>query len=290
MKAEHKKIWQRPRPGGGKAIKPDGWHRFYINTLAPLFEDPWRWIRYVIGIPLLLGVGFCSAAIADYFISGAINMQSIDDIKVIYYDAALKEAPGDKETPPTGAVETSEPDDGAMKAYLALKEINPEAAGWISIPGTQIDYPIAQGQDNKYYLKHSFQKKKSAHACIFLDCRNERGDLNYVVYGHDMKDRTFFGSLSDYQDEQFCREHQTIELNLRGETARWKIFSVHMADDTAVPVIFESFDEYTKYIENAAGASEFDLGVDVDSNDTILTLSTCGSGNSRLLVQAVRVK
>jgi hypothetical protein len=63
-----------------------------------------------------------------------------------------------------------------------------------------------------------------------------------------------------------------------------------MTDDTAVPVMFESFDEYTRYIGEAAEASEFDLGVDVDSNDTILTLSTCGSGNSRLLVQAVRVE
>jgi sortase B len=59
---------------------------------------------------------------------------------------------------------------------------------------------VAQGIDNKYYLKHSFQKKKSGHACIFLDWRNEPGDLNYVVYGHDMRDRTFFGSLQDYHD------------------------------------------------------------------------------------------
>jgi hypothetical protein len=53
--------------------------------------------------------------------------------------------------------------------------------------------------------------------------------------------------------------------------------------------MFGSFDEYTQYLKDAAKASKFDLGVEVDNLDTILTLSTCSSGNSRLLLQAVRV-
>lgn len=278
------------KPYSGQTVRPHLWQRFYINTLAPMLEDPWRWLKFVIGAALLLGVGFFGAAVADYFISGALDMQSIGDIRAVYYDAAAGE-PQQEET----AADVFVPEDDltggpVYKAYLALKDINPDAVGWLKIPGTQIDYPVAQGKDNRYYLKHSFYKKKSGHACIFLDWRNEPGDINYVVYGHDMKDRTFFGSLSDYHDEQFCREHQTIEINIWGEETRWKIFSVRMTDDTAVPVMFESFDEYTRYLENAVKASEFDLGVVVGDNDTILTLSTCGSGNSRLIVQAVRVK
>lgn len=214
-------------------------------------------------------------------------MQSIEDVRVVYYEAAKAE---EEETAALFVPEEDLTLRPAYKAYLALKGINPDAAGWLRIPGTHIEYPVAQGQDNRYYLKHSFYKKASAHACIFLDWRNEPGDLSYVIYGHDMKDRTFFGSLSDFRDERFCREHQTIELNFWGEATKWKIFSVRVADDTAVPVMFGSFDEYTRYLKAAADASEFDLGVEVGENDTILTLSTCESGNSRLLVQAVRVE
>lgn len=258
---------------------------------APLFEDPWRWLKFVIGAALLLGTGFCGAAVADYFISGALDMQAVGDIQVVYYNAVSQETQQEEGTAAPAAVpETDKTDTAAYRAFLALKDINPDAAGWLKIPGTQIDYPMAQGKDNRYYLKHSFYKKKSGHACIFLDWRNEPGDLSYVVYGHDMRDRTFFGSLSDYHDEGFCREHQTIEINFWGEETQWKVFSVRMTDDTAVPVMFESFDEYSQYLDSAAKASEFDLGVAVSSSDTILTLSTCGSGNSRLLVQAVRVK
>lgn len=280
----------RPMSKNGKSIRPRFGHRFYINTLAPLLEDPWRWIRFVIGAALLLGIGFFGAAIADYFISGALDMQSVENIRVVYYNAANEPEPPQGEDAVPSGPEADEADYRAMKSYLALKSINPDAVGWLSIPGTQIDYPVAQGQDNRYYLKHSFQKKQSAHACIFLDWRNEPEDLSFVIYGHDMKDGTFFGSLSDLHDEGYCREHQIIELNLWGEATRWKIFSVRVADDTIVPVMFGSFSEYAQYLKSSAEASEFDMGAKVGENDTILTLSTCDSGNSRLLVQAVRVE
>lgn len=55
MRPGYGKALRRPKPGGGKAVRPHFWHRFYINTLAPLLEDPWRWVKLVIGAVFLLG-------------------------------------------------------------------------------------------------------------------------------------------------------------------------------------------------------------------------------------------
>lgn len=239
---------------------------------------------------LCAGLGYSGAAIADYFLSGARDTEVIEDARSVYYAAAGdSDAAGDNYASGSES-EADAADDRAMGPYLALKNINPDAAGWITIPGTQIDYPVAQTDNNRYYLSHNFKKQKSGHACIFLDWRNEPGDMSFVIYGHNMKDGTFFGSLSDYEDEQYCRQHSTIDVNMWGEATQWKVFSVHAADDTAVPTMFGSFEEYEEYINTITQASEFDLGVKATGSDTILTLSTCDGGKTRLLVHAVRVK
>ena len=119
-----------------------------------------------------------------------------------------------------------------MNEYLMLLGINKDAAGWVSIPGTDIDYPMAQAADNKYYLTHNIKREFSRHGCLFMDCRNSAGDLNTVIYGHDMKDGTFFGKLSMFLSKDYCAGHQIIECNIRGAETRWQIFSVRETDDS----------------------------------------------------------
>ena len=55
--------------------------------------------------------------------------------------------------------------------FEALREVNSDVLGWIVIPGTAISYPLVQGEDNQYYLKHTWKKWTSAVGAIFLECR-----------------------------------------------------------------------------------------------------------------------
>jgi sortase B len=123
-----------------------------------------------------------------------------------------------------------------------------------------------------------------------MDCQNSAEDQNMVIYGHNMKDGTFFGKLELYLDEVYCTENPIIEMNLWGQITRWRVFSVHIAGDEMVPLKFENSKQFGQYISQMKSSSVFDTGIDVGADDVMLTISTCGAGDSsRILVQAVRI-
>ncbi len=53
-----------------------------------------------------------------------------------------------------------------------LKEINEDVAAWLYIPDTIINYPVVQGEDNNFYLKHLLDGTYNANGCLFVDCKN----------------------------------------------------------------------------------------------------------------------
>lgn len=75
---------------------------------------------------------------------------------------------------------TPHPDSSAVD-FAALKKIDPEIVAWLTIPGTNIDYPIAQHSDNDYYIHHLFTGEWNSSGCLFMDCRNDP-DLFRLAY------------------------------------------------------------------------------------------------------------
>lgn len=73
--------------------------------------------------------------------------------------------------------------------FNSLASLNSDIVGWLYIEGTNINYPIVQGMNNSYYLKHLFDGKYNSSGCIFLDANSESDftEKNSVVYGHNMK-------------------------------------------------------------------------------------------------------
>ena len=177
--------------------------------------------------------------------------------------------------------------------FDTLKKENPDTIGWIHIPDTKISYPIVQGTDNDFYLKHDFNGEASVAGSIYLDYESE-GDFegrNNILYGHNMKNGSMFGQLKKYGKEDFYKEHPCFYLYTKDGVWQYDIFSVRVVDELSdsYTMTFASTDAYRSYLDQAVRKSMYDTTATADVTDSIITLSTCTSKDTdRLIVQAVK--
>ena len=123
-----------------------------------------------------------------------------------------------KETDEDDHTEGTDGSDGKQTVvdFKALKKINPDIVAWIRIPDTSIDYPVVQGNDDFYYLTHTFKKAEHVAGAIFLDSDNNAdfSDDKNIIYGHNMKDGSMFRGLRNFLDDEFLKEHHILYLYL----------------------------------------------------------------------------
>lgn len=168
--------------------------------------------------------------------------------------------------------------------FVKLKKINPDIYAWINIPGTVIDYPIVRNaDDNAYYLTHTVENKKSAYGAIYTEDYNDMdfADFNTVIYGHNMKNGTMFGSLKKYRNKSFFDENREINVYMPGRIMKYRIFAAHITDDRHILLSYDFKNESVRneYISdifsNKNMSSLFDEEVPLTADDRIITLSTC---------------
>lgn len=181
--------------------------------------------------------------------------------------------------------------------FESLTAEYPDIYAWITIPGTQIDYPIVQHEnDNSYYLNHTVDGRKRVEGAIFTEDYNSKdfSDPNTVIYGHNMKNGSMFKGLHKYKDKQFFSENSEIIIYQDGRILTYKIFAAYVYDNRHLMLSFD-FDDiniFRSYLNSVLTkkdmSSNIDVTVDVSPEDKIITLSTCNNNDSqRYLVQAV---
>lgn len=173
----------------------------------------------------------------------------------------------------------------------SLKTINEETVAWIQVENTNIDYPIVKHKDNKYYLNHSFDKKYNEAGWVFLDHRNnlENLDQNTIIYAHGRVDKTMFGSLKDLLEKDVYEKNQKIEVKLSTEKANYifEMFSVyHIPTTNDYTNISWNEENYKKFIEKIKKRSSYKIPIELDSNDKIITLSTCYNVEEKVVMHA----
>ena len=184
------------------------------------------------------------------------------------------------------------------KMFEELTNINDETVGWITVNKTKVNYPVVQHTDNNYYLKHDFKKNNNAYGWIFMDYRNNIYNMsdNTILYGHNsVKDAMMFGSLRYTTNESWYKnsENQIITFNTKVKNMKWRIFSIYKIPVTNdyLYANFADRNEYQTFLNTLKGRSIYDFGVEVNSNDHILTLSTCGTSVAqRMVIHAVLIK
>lgn len=165
----------------------------------------------------------------------------------------------------------------------ALREVNPDVVGWIMIPDTVISYPVMQGTDNDYYLKHTWDGKRYAVGSIFLEhlCRPDLADFNTIIYGHNMNNGSMFASLREYRNQEHWETHPYVYIRCDEGVYRYEIFSSYLAKvkSNTYGIEFVSDNTRNRFLTEITGNSVIHTGVTPEITDRILTLSTC-SGRS----------
>ena len=115
-----------------------------------------------------------------------------------------------------------------LERFQSLYQENADLAGWLTIEGTNIDAPVMQCKDDEYYLHHNFYRKKDKYGCLYV---RKAADLNtpgtnFIIYGHNMRDGSMFGSLDEYQNQKFCQEHAEIKFDTLYEERTYKVLAV----------------------------------------------------------------
>lgn len=118
--------------------------------------------------------------------------------------------------------------------FSALREINPDVCGWITLDGTNIDYPIVQGSNNYTYMNKDVYNRFSLAGSIFLDSRNDKDfcDIYSLVYGHHMDNHQMFGDLDEYKNKSFFDKNHTATLLTEHGEMKFQILSVMDVQDS----------------------------------------------------------
>ena len=212
-------------------------------------------------------------------------------------DSLSTEEPIPEETEPT---RPSVPIVSRQEQLAEAKKANRDTVAWLYLPGTAIDDPVVQADDNNYYLKRTFEGEYSVWGCYFADYLNtldsrEKLDANTVIYGHAYKnedpDERKFTQLFHYLDKDFIEENPYIYLSLDGEDLAFQVCAVFFTD---ISFDYINPNPPADFYDTVTAKNEFVFeGLTFGADDRILTLSTCShrydtqnTGNHRLAVMA----
>ena len=163
--------------------------------------------------------------------------------------------------------------------FESLQSINPEVIAWIQIPALDISYPVAKGTDNAYYLHHMINGETNKSGSIFMDYHNQEDftDRNTIIYGHNMRDGSMFGTLEKYQDPGVYDVYPKFYVYVPGYVYEYHIFSCYAApvNNAAYTYSFPDVKDYQDFLGVIQASSEYDTGISVSEKDRVITLSTC---------------
>ncbi len=174
--------------------------------------------------------------------------------------------------------------------FKKLKSENSDVVAYIKVNNTNIEYPIVKTSNNNFYLNHSFDKSKNSRGWIFADYKNkfDNTDKNIVIYGHNMRDGSMFGSLKNILKEEWYNNSENIKIILTTENEEifYEVFSVYKieTEDYYIKTDFSTDSEYHKFLNIIKDRSIKNFNVKVNTSDKILTLSTCANNNKYRVV------
>ncbi len=166
-----------------------------------------------------------------------------------------------------------------------LQSYNSDIKGWLKIDGTNINYAVCQGENNKYYINHNQMGKKSRYGALFLssdDTFKRKDDKNIVIYGNNMKDGAMFGTLKEYRKLNYYKQNPSLKLYYDNKDEDYIIFAVMLISSSADDVgnynptksFFINKNDFDSWYTETNQRSLINTPVDIQYGDEILSLVT----------------
>jgi sortase B len=254
----------------------------------------------VIAVILVLGAAAAACWLVNVCHESDVNRTKIVELRKMAEKSSVTDIGGEPEpgeesrTAPTSDGESPEK---AVHHDLALLKVdNPDCIGWVSVPGTGLDFPVMQNGD--FYLRHDFEGNYSDYGLPFLDerCSLETSD-QLIIYGHHMNDGSMFSALLNYADRDYCTAHPEILLETERGAESYLVAAVVREKGSYGPGEWSLFDQinmsvasFRALVENLNERGLYDTGWELVFGDRLLTLVTCeySQDNGRLAVVAMK--
>lgn len=251
---------------------------------------------------IVLVLAICTFVVSLYMLTDilviqpSISDQTNNEIKSLIVDTSGSENSNNS----NGGNKT---EDGVLVDFKKLLEVNSDTIGWITVPNTVIDYVVVKPSENKdseYYLYRDFYGNDSKYGTVFMDYRSTLESKNIILHGHHMQDGRMFANLTNYQDLDFYKSNPTFTFNTIYSKEKWKIVSIFKTNTLEEQGDFFNYlrgnfatdYDFLNFIYELKVRSLIDCPVDINENDTLVTLSTCAYDFSdfRLVIVARKVR
>lgn len=181
--------------------------------------------------------------------------------------------------------------------FTDLLKKNSDTVAWLKVNNTNVNYSVLQSDNNEYYLKHDFNKNSNFGGWIYGDYRDDFTHFgnNTIIYGHNLINKTMFGSLTWCQRESWYKEEENLYIKLSTPTSNtvWKVFSIYQIKPEVyyLKTYFETTEEHQEFLNTLKDRSTHNFNEEITSDDKILTLSTCSDdGTKRAVIHAKMIK
>ncbi len=189
--------------------------------------------------------------------------------------------------------ETEEVDDTVycdpVYDFDELHAQNEDIYAWIEIPGTKVDYPVLQSETDNYYLNRNVDNSTGYPGCIYTNACNQKDFSDYitVLYGHNMKNKTMFGSLHSFEDEDFFNENDKIYVYTEDRRLTYEIKEAVKYTNAYIQVEYALdkledrdlfLEDLSQYLDSSVAHEREDITIDDESK--LIVLSTCVAGQS----------
>lgn len=169
-----------------------------------------------------------------------------------------------------------------------LRAINPDVCGWITVDGTNIDYPVLQGSSNLTYLNKDVYGNFSLAGSIFLDASNDNlfRDRYSLMYGHHMDQHMMFGDLDLFKDSEFFQQNRNATLITKKESVKMQVLAIMETFDSTEEIFHPTMwdgdisqliafiNDHSMYVDS----NVYEMVLDNKDSIQIVALATCTDG------------